>query len=52
MLKYQELSGTIVQMTLLKLKNQSKQYIFNHITVLDFLFYEESFYYINIFGNL
>lgn len=45
-------SGSSIQMVKLKLKNPNQKYIFGHITVLDFLFFEESFYQLNLFGNL
>lgn len=45
-------SGSSIQITKLRLKNPNQRYIFGHITVLDFLFYEESFYQVNMFGNL
>lgn len=47
-----EQSGSSIQMVKLKLKNPNKRYIFGHITVLDFLLFEESFYQINLFGNM
>lgn len=45
-------SGSLVPTVTLKLRNPHQRYIFSHITVLDFLFYETSFYQINLFGNL
>lgn len=42
----------MLQTAKLKAKNPHQKFIFNHITILDFLFYEESFYQINLFGNL
>lgn len=49
---HHEKSGSSIQMVKLKLKNPTKKYIFGHITVLDFLLFEESFYQVNVFGNL
>lgn len=45
-------SGSLVQMITLKMKNINSRYVLNHITILDFLFYELSFYQVNLFGNL
>ena len=45
-------SGALKQMITLKSKNSQQRYIFSHITILDFLFYEDCFYQINSFGNL
>lgn len=46
------MSGSLIPTIKLKIRNQKQRYIFGHITVLDFLFYEECFYQINLFGNL
>lgn len=52
MKKSHEQSGSSIQMVKLKLKNPTQRYIFGHITVLDLLLFEESFYQINLFGNM
>ena len=45
-------SGSIVQLATLKMKNMNSKYVLSHITILDFMFYELSFYQVNLFGNL
>ncbi len=45
-------SGSLIQTATLKMKNPQMKYVFDHITILDFLFYEEAFYQINLFGNM
>lgn len=52
MLYFHKKSDSLIPTVKLRLKNPSKPYIFGHLTILDFLFYEESFYQVFLFGNL
>ena len=52
MLLFHKESGSLIQTVKLKLRNPQNKYVLSNLTIVDFLFYEESFYQINLFGNL
>jgi len=45
-------SGCLEQLIKLKMNNPNQDYIFGHLTVLDFLLHDGAFYLINLFGSL